>query len=419
MVMAQYRGSVAGRSVRVATPVFDSRGERRGLVIVNLLAGQVLQTVQETMMQARGEAMMLNAEGYWLLAPAPYQEWGHMVSGARDQRMGYVHPEVWATMRRGGAGRVSTEAGLFSFVSVDPLAASSGPSADPLAVPAQRNRHRWYLASLVPAAQISAMGAKLLVQVVTAGAFVIMLMAAIYQEIIIAQQDRQQHRVRLERLARLDPLTGVENRAGFEERLTIEHERASRWGGSERFALLYIDLDGFKAINDRFGHQVGDRVLKDIAQTLKARSRKDDVVGRYGGDEFVLILADLPTTETARAIAEDVREHIAALSWVGQTVGASIGVAVYPDHASQLQELLRLADQAMYAAKLQGRNCVCFAKPRDPIEPRGECAWRVRPRCAAHAVPAPESALSRRPSTPPRPAPANPANPAFARSAST
>ncbi|WP_041603495.1 sensor domain-containing diguanylate cyclase [Thioflavicoccus mobilis] len=317
--------------IRVGTPVFDAQGRKRGIVIVNFLARIILDIARAGMDHAPGEAMMLNQDGYWLLSAEPSRNWGFMFPGHEDVRMEKVYPAVWAAMQQADIGYLYTEYGLFTFIGSDPLEpqyrfiAEVTGTDNALRVHA---RHRWYFIAQLPQAQLQAMRTKILATVASIGTFIVMLLAAVYQEIIIIQNQRREHRAELERLARVDALTGVANRAAFEDCLAQEHERAGRWRYEHRFALLYIDLDGFKAINDSLGHLAGDQVLTDVADTLSANCRKGDAVGRYGGDEFVVMLADVPDVATAQAIAEKLRDRIDALSWSGLSVGASIGVAV-------------------------------------------------------------------------------------------
>ncbi|MBK1723103.1 CHASE domain-containing protein [Thiocystis violacea] len=173
------------------------------------------------------------------------------------------------------------------------------------------------------------------------------------------QQIQLKAALREARKARLDALTGIANRAGFEERLEQEVARAHRHGS--RIALMFIDLDGFKTVNDTQGHQAGDQVLRDIAAVLMNGCRREDLAARYGGDEFAVLLADPLDAQSVAAIAERFREEILALSWSGCSVGASFGIALFPDQADTLPELIRLADEAMYASKAAGKNRVTLA----------------------------------------------------------
>ncbi|AGA89689.1 diguanylate cyclase (GGDEF) domain-containing protein [Thioflavicoccus mobilis 8321] len=350
--------------IRLGTPVFDAQGHARGIVIINYLGQILLDIAKVSMAHAPGETMMLNREGYWLLSADPGRAWGFMFPGHEDQRMGILYPAVWAAMQQAEAGHLYTEDGLFTFFDSDPLKPQYHPIAEATGDPEAlhgHGGHRWYFVAHLPQAQLEAMRIKALVVIASIGIFVVMLLAAVYQEILIDQNARRIRRTQLERRAQVDTLTGIANRAAFEEQLAQEHERAGRWRYEHRFALLYIDLDGFKAINDQLGHHMGDQVLKDVADTLTRNSRKGDAVGRYGGDEFVVMLSNVPDVQTAVAIAEKLRDRIAAWSWSELRVGASIGVAVYPDHARRLRDLVRLADEAMYISKNEGKNRVTVA----------------------------------------------------------
>ena len=167
-------------------------------------------------------------------------------------------------------------------------------------------------------------------------------------------------RTELVKLAHDDPLTGIRNRAYLVETLSIELERAHRYG--EHFSLLFADLDHFKSVNDAHGHEAGDRVLQEVASSFKRELRPQDVVGRYGGDEFVvgLVRANGPT---ATAVAERLRSAVegAQLPAEGAPpfITLSIGIVTIAGGGSEsVVELIRKADEAMYAAKAAGRNRV-------------------------------------------------------------
>jgi diguanylate cyclase (GGDEF)-like protein len=159
-----------------------------------------------------------------------------------------------------------------------------------------------------------------------------------------------------------DPLTGVNNRRFFDQRIEEEVNRARRFNSP--LSCLFIDLDHFKRINDQHGHQAGDAVLKQVAQLLNDRLRSTDVLARYGGEEFVILLSETRARD-ALEIAEQIRSrvakgHYAIPSGKTLTLTLSIGVAtcVTGSPIQQTRELLTAADQAVYAAKLAGRNQV-------------------------------------------------------------
>ncbi|HYD55450.1 MAG TPA: EAL domain-containing protein [Burkholderiales bacterium] len=167
------------------------------------------------------------------------------------------------------------------------------------------------------------------------------------------QQDAQ----RLEFLAHHDPLTGLPNRAMFADRAREAVAHARRHG--KNLAFLFLDLDNFKQINDSLGHEVGDTLLKSIAQRLRATVRGDDFVARIGGDEFCVLLQDVADPREAAAVAQKLVHELSAPHAVGVhelRTGASIGIACVPIDGEDVPTLMRLADTAMYRAKEKGRN---------------------------------------------------------------
>jgi len=170
-----------------------------------------------------------------------------------------------------------------------------------------------------------------------------------------------------ERLSVTDPLTGAWNYRYFERRFEQEIERSRRFG--RVLAMLMLDLDHFKSVNDRFGHQRGDEVLVEFARRVTGSVRDIDTFARYGGEEFVLILPET-NLEGGLAVAEKLRRGTHRAPFCGEAedggirLTVSIGVSCFPEHATQREELLRAADEALYEAKLQGRDRVVTAGPR-------------------------------------------------------
>lgn len=165
-------------------------------------------------------------------------------------------------------------------------------------------------------------------------------------------------------MANLDALTDLPNRNLFYDRIEVCLANARRVNGQA--ALLYIDLDGFKAVNDRHGHSLGDALLQQAAMRMKQCLRESDTLARLGGDEFTVILPDIHRLEDATAVACKILEAVASpFELQGQEIQitTSIGVACFPDDASETDELIRQADDAMYRAKGEGRNTVRCADP--------------------------------------------------------
>ncbi|KXO09867.1 EAL domain-containing protein [Marinobacter excellens] len=166
-------------------------------------------------------------------------------------------------------------------------------------------------------------------------------------------QEKREHQLSLEQAANFDALTGLPNRRRLTELFEQELFEAKQRNGT--VAVCFIDLDGFKEINDEHGHSVGDAVLRSIAERLKNTVRGHDVIARLGGDEFVAILRDVDDERVYSRILEAIRQPISYRHFVLHLSG-SMGVTVYPDDDADTDLLLRHADQAMYAAKESGKN---------------------------------------------------------------
>lgn len=185
-----------------------------------------------------------------------------------------------------------------------------------------------------------------------------------YHALEIAHRELQESFLRVQHLARIDELTGVHNRRSLIELMEQEFKVAMRYGAP--LSVVMFDIDDFKQINDSFGHIVGDRVLQYLTQVVRAKLRSADVIGRYGGDEFVILC---PHTSAPEALSVAERIHASSASILVETnkgpltITISIGIAQMaysnlpgPDKSDTLENLLRCADQAMYASKKAGKN---------------------------------------------------------------
>ena len=191
----------------------------------------------------------------------------------------------------------------------------------------------------------------------------------ILEGVVLDISDRKELESELAEMATRDPLTGLLNRRELSRLLEEELERAKRY--QRPLAILWIDFDHFKDINDTYGHAAGDSVLKSASKLLQDRVRSVDWVGRFGGEEFVIVLPEMDVAE-AKETAERLRYLI---STVPQPLGngdsvpltVSVGVAVYPSHGLTAAQLRAAADRAMYRAKDRGRNCVSMAHLSPPV----------------------------------------------------
>jgi len=176
--------------------------------------------------------------------------------------------------------------------------------------------------------------------------------------------ERKQTEAKMIELAYYDPLTGLPNRTLFYDRLAQEIKKAHRAG--LKMAVLYIDLDKFKEVNDTLGHSMGDLLLKETAHRINGCVREADTVARLGGDEFIIILSELDDAGNIERVAENILHRLAEPFQLEDEiayVSASMGITLYPDDATGVEELLKDADQAMYVAKNAGRNRLSYFTP--------------------------------------------------------
>jgi diguanylate cyclase (GGDEF)-like protein/PAS domain S-box-containing protein len=168
---------------------------------------------------------------------------------------------------------------------------------------------------------------------------------------------RKEAQARIQHLAHYDSLTGLPNRTLLADRMRMAIAQAARY--SHRLALLFVDLDRFKLVNDSLGHEIGDKLLKAVAERMQSSVRQSDTISRVGGDEFIILLSQIDTAEDAGHVAQKI---IAALSQPYKIeeheliLTASVGISIYPDSAKDASSLMRNADASMYSAKEAGRN---------------------------------------------------------------
>jgi diguanylate cyclase (GGDEF)-like protein/PAS domain S-box-containing protein len=186
--------------------------------------------------------------------------------------------------------------------------------------------------------------------------------ATILSDITVIKESQE----RLEHLAHHDPLTNLPNRLLFNARLRHALQHAHRH--NRQLAVLFLDLDNFKGINDELGHLIGDGVLQEVARRLTALMREDDTIARLGGDEFSIILEDTVDTDKVALVATKILSTLKTPLEIGANrlpISTSIGISIYPDNGTDAATLIKHADSAMYRAKESGKNRYCFYSADD------------------------------------------------------
>lgn len=174
--------------------------------------------------------------------------------------------------------------------------------------------------------------------------------------------ERKQLELSLTEMAHKDPLTGLPNRAQFRQfaEQALQHARRH----NEEVAIMFIDLDNFKAVNDDFGHSIGDKLLMEVAERIQQNLRQDDSVSRIGGDEFVVLVTGRPNLNALTVVAEKIISALKVeflIEKIPCYISASVGVSRYPNDGSTVEALVKAADNAMYLVKHSGKNAVAFA----------------------------------------------------------
>jgi diguanylate cyclase (GGDEF)-like protein len=354
--------------LRIGTPVFDSAGRKRGIVLVNYNARTLLDRILRTGTSSEGVSMLLNCRGYWLISPDERKEWGFMAPETRGVSFAKELPDEWKWMLSRKHGQVRTANGLFTFATVRPLAEMRNFSkrlhASVVVDPAdgKSSSYFWMLVSRVAPETLNRHARALLFKLFMGGGALFIMIAFGAWHLALAVSRRRLYQEQLVAAAMYDALTGLPNRKLFFDRLEASLALDSRY--DRRLALLYIDLDGFKTVNDTMGHEAGDELLKRVSVLLADSVRKSDTVSRLGGDEFAVLLNEVTNVGDAALVGEKIVSALRApivLKTGPATIGASVGVSVYPEHGGSAELLVQKADQAMYASKHKGKSTCTMA----------------------------------------------------------
>jgi len=352
--------------LRFIAPVFGHDGERHGIIVLSYNASEMMADLRAAAAIYPGELSVLNASGYWLMAPRPEDEWGYLVPQRSSANLGVSHPELWRLIETSNSGQFESDAGIFTFTSVVPKAywtRTPGASIEPgmLKSESLNGSDRWILLTHIPPETLDRLLAHYGVRIASfmvANLILAGVLAALFSQ---AWLKRRMHRIELEEMAYFDRLTGLPNRINLSHQLESHISSALRHGHS--LALCLIDLDGFKSVNDSLGHDGGDLALIETARRFRGSIRQSDTAARIGGDEFMVLLPHIHTTDDAVGVAVKILKQLQQPILVrGQScqLGASIGISLCPQDSSDAETLWHLADMAMYRAKNTGKHRFCF-----------------------------------------------------------
>ncbi|MBW1813913.1 MAG: GGDEF domain-containing protein [Deltaproteobacteria bacterium] len=349
--------------IRFGTPVFDNARQKRGIIILNYLGSKLIQNIKETSQLSEGTIMLVNSEGYWLIGANPEDEWGFMFDGKKNQKFKSAFPDRWLMISAEDSFQLHDKDGLFTFTTIYPLSReirSSTGATDAFGKSEKyinAGEYYWKLVSFISSDVLHSKTNGLLARLVFLGTLLFFFSSIPSYFAAQGIVRRKLHQSELVHLATFDQLTGLPNRFLFFDRLDQSLKQASRY--KRQFALLFIDLDGFKTVNDSLGHDAGDNLLVQTAKRLASAVRKADTVARLAGDEFTIILTDIQSQTDPEMFAQKILKELAVPFTVGENkikITAIIGIGIFSVGEETAETLLKKSDSAMYEAKRHGKN---------------------------------------------------------------
>ena len=355
--------------LRFGTPVFDSAGNKRGVILLNYLAQALLNQILDIGAASMGRTMLLNSEGYWLLSETPEDAWGFMFEDRVDQSFAARHPKEWAAMLAQGRGQMVTETGMFTFAKVMPLfhgEHSSTGSPLPYAPSGQTlgaADYFWVLVSFIPTEVVAKHSENRPGSIFFAAAGLFLVVALVAWIAALALTGRRIYRAQLASMAHYDGRTGLPNRILFHDRLRLAHSTGVRYGRG--YGVLRLDLEEPGPDRDGTGGEMDGDTLVRVAEGLRHFMRRSDTVARLGRNAFAVILGEADGLEGAAQLGERVLAILRSPHCLGSEPGGvsvSVGVALYPDHADTPEGVVLMAEQALAVARTRGGNCSVVAQ---------------------------------------------------------
>ncbi len=353
-------------TIRFATPVYDGYGALQGVLIINYTPEELLDRIDDIFKTLIGDTAMLNSDGFWLMGVPEDQRWGFMYGS--EETFAKQHPDVWAAITHSDSGSVSTQSGLFIFQRAFPLNRAKLGSVENIQMDASAdqpsaNDRYWVYISHISKALIDDLASKrALISLIT---YLLLFLVTAFISSIYAKNAVQKKLafLKLQQHATTDELTGIANRRELQKIGENEFKRARRF--NRDYAILILDLDHFKVINDTYGHIIGDEVLKHISNICLDIIRIEDLLARYGGEEFVMLLPETDiegARQLAERICQDVRNQTFESTNGPISITVSIGVSEIGSVDTSYSDILLRADKALYQAKQKGRDRIVIQR---------------------------------------------------------
>jgi len=300
--------------------------------------------------------ILADRDGHWVSRPDASFTWGFDRHEGESSPLTRDYPKAWAEISATEGGTLRTPNGIFVYRTAHP-AITGFWGAEPGQAPSPEI-NEWKVISFISPTAIARLENRILETLVPFFLAALLSLGLASWAFSASWAARQHRQNRLLHRATIDPLTDAFNRAAFDERLEAALARYEELG--EGCALIFVDLDDFKAINDTHGHDAGDACLRETVARIRACIRDADLIGRLGGDEFAVILSPCRNRAAAAAVAEKILHRLTLppgpFPGAAGPIRASLGVALCPEDGTSAEMLLRFADQAMYGAKRDRRE---------------------------------------------------------------
>ncbi len=349
--------------LRLGMPIIGPNDTREGVIIINYRGQAITSRMDDLSAVSAGEIMLLNSDGYWLRSDSPEKNWGFMFPARVERTLKNQDKKAWNTINSKETGQFTTRQGLYTFATIFPFtdkitSCNNSSMVEPATHPPLTNRnYYWKLVSFVSRKVLTRYQHPYLAKFIYLNILFVFILGIGSWKAASANCKKFAAEKKLRQLATIDTLTELPNRNLLYDRLSQALARAKR--NQTLFAILYLDLDRFKEINDTLGHKAGDKVLQEVALRMKKLLRDEDTVARMGGDEFVVLLhtnnrgeAEGVFDKLAFAIEEPIELDIDT-DTLHRQVGVSGGISMYPEDGLDVETLLSKADSAMYRNKSQ------------------------------------------------------------------
>ncbi len=360
--------------LRLATPLFDSQGNRRGMIVINYLASTVLNLIREASLQYPSEFYLVNSEGYFLINDTdPSLEFAFMFENHSGvSTLQSVMPDLSREIGGKSFGSFSDEKGgvLYTFETIQPFIKLGQKYKIVIDWPAVDGRYIWTAITSYPYSYIDTLVSRRAFLNTMEKGIIWILLALISLLIAYGTTYRYLHRKYLHALAKTDHLTGALSRTWALHML--ENLLSDPKNRETLISFLFIDLNRFKQVNDTYGHDAGDAVLKESASRIREAIRKDDLLIRLGGDEFLAVLVDVEgRTEEAEIIQRIQGRMTSPILWGGYRIimSFSIGEALFPQDGRTVNDLVNFSDAAMYEVKREEHRRYAESTSPDRKEP--------------------------------------------------